>query len=62
MKGLWYPFLGGAAALCAAGLVLGPTIFWRSSSEQQVVFGLLLGVLASVVLYAVMRAVAARTN
>ncbi len=62
MKGLWYPFLAGAAALLVAGLILGPVVFWRSSSSEQIPFGLLLGALSAVVLYAVMRSIAARQH
>lgn len=60
MKRLWYPFLAGSGALIAAGLVLGPVIFWRFRDNEQIAYGLLLGVLASVVLYAVMRAISSR--
>ena len=60
MGRLWYPFIGGSAALLIAGMILGPVIFWREGGEGRVIFGLLLGALSCVVLYAVMRAIAAR--
>ena len=62
MGQLWYPFIAGCAALLIAGAVLGQTMFPRLPSEQQVIYGLLMGILASVVLYAVMRAIAERTE
>jgi hypothetical protein len=59
---LWYPFLAAGAALLIAGTVLGPVIFWRWPHEQQTAWGLLLGALSCVVLYAVMRAIAERSE
>jgi hypothetical protein len=48
--------------LLIAGTVLGPVIFWRWPHEQQTAWGLLLGALSCVVLYAVMRAIAERSE
>jgi hypothetical protein len=59
---LRYPFIAASAALLILGLVLAPLIFSRYdlSPEAQFFGGFVVGVLASVVLYAVMRAIAER--
>lgn len=58
MGNLKYPFVAGAAALMIGGLLLSPRIFPRMEDAVMLAGGLLLGALASVVLYAVMRAIA----
>lgn len=60
MTRLWYPFLAGSGALLIAGLLLGPAIFWRWSPNEQLGWGLVLGALSCVVLYALMQAISAR--
>jgi hypothetical protein len=60
MGHLKYPFMAGSAALFICGLLLGPYLFWRWVEFMQLGLGLLLGALASVVLYGVMRTIAAR--
>jgi hypothetical protein len=59
VKRLKYPFIAGCGALLIAGAMLGPAIFSRMSYDVQIPYGLLLGALSCVVLYAVMRAIAA---
>jgi len=61
MGQLKYPFIAGAAALMIACLLVSPHVFWRwNRGNEQIIAGLILGALATVVLYAVMRAIAAR--
>jgi hypothetical protein len=61
MGRLLYPFLAGSAALIILGLVISPALFRRSyESGLLMPLGILIGVLASVVLYAVMRAIVER--
>jgi hypothetical protein len=58
---LRYPFVAGAAALLIAFTLMAPHIFWWLEPQQeQVFFGLLVGALASVGLYEVVRAIAKR--
>jgi hypothetical protein len=60
MGSLKYPFMAASAALFIAGLILGPHLFWRWAEPMQLALGLLLGGLASVVVYGIMRTFAAR--
>jgi hypothetical protein len=60
MGKLKYPFIAGAAALCILSLLLAPDLFPKYDEGFQVICGAIVGLLSSVVLYAVMRAIAAR--
>jgi hypothetical protein len=60
MRRLLYPLLGGSASLVILSLLFSSRFFPRWGDAQQLLGGLAVGALASVVLYAVMRAVAER--
>jgi hypothetical protein len=60
MGSLKYPFMAASADLFIAGLILGPHLFWRWAEPMQLALGLLLGGLARVVVYGIMRMFAAR--
>jgi hypothetical protein len=60
MRRLKMPFLAGSASLIIIGALAGQHLFPRWESENQLIGGLIIGVLASVVLYAMMRAIAER--
>ena len=60
MGSLKYPFVGAVAAILMAALLLAPHVFWQWAGPMQLILGLTLGVLASVMLYAVMRSISTR--
>jgi hypothetical protein len=57
---LTWPFVAGAAAIVMMGVLFSNTLFWREAQQDRIIYGLIVGVLGSVVLYAVMRALAER--
>jgi hypothetical protein len=58
MGRLWFPFIAASGALMIGAVVFSPLLFWRWRDEQQLLGGILLGIIASVVLYGIMRAIA----
>jgi hypothetical protein len=61
MRRLMMPFLAGGSSLIIIAVLSGPHLFPRWSSQEQLIGGLVIGVLATVVLYAIMRAIAERS-
>jgi hypothetical protein len=57
---LTWPFVAGAAAIVMMGVLFSNTLFWREAQQDRIIYGLIVGMLGSVVLYAVMRALAER--
>lgn len=62
MRRLKMPFLAAAGSTIIIAVLAGQHLFPRWSEQQQLVGGLVVGALAAVVLYAVMRAIAERST
>jgi hypothetical protein len=60
MRRLRMPFLAAAASVIIIAVLSGQRLFPRWSEQDQLIGGLVVGALATVVLYAVMRAIAER--
>jgi hypothetical protein len=60
MRRLKMPFLAAAASTIIIAVLSGQHLFPRWDAQNQLIGGLAIGVLATVVLYAVMRAIAER--
>jgi hypothetical protein len=62
MGRLWSSFVVGSTALLCTGVIFGSRIFPSEAAAVQIVGGLVLGVLASIVLYAVMETMARQVS
>lgn len=62
MGSLRYPFMAASAALFLLGFLMARPLLGYDLLEQQVVASFVIGILGSVVLYAVMRAISEGTR